>query len=267
VKHSWRYNSLNRLTNLVVTAGSVGLAQFDYALGATGQRTSLIEHVNGAWRTNDWKYDRLYRLTNELTRAASGGVTGELAYAYDTVANRTNRSSTLSQLISTNSTYNTNDWLTADLYDSAGNTTNASGVVYRYNADNQVTNVVNGPTNIALVYDADGNRISKTVSVSGSVTARTYYVLDLLNPTGYAQVLEEWDVASNYIPSSKRIYHYGLDLISQRVDSGGRNYCGYDGHGSVRFLTDTGTNVTDTYTFDAYGTLIDRTGTTINRKR
>jgi RHS repeat-associated protein len=263
--HAWRYNSLNRLTNLLVVAGAVALAQYDYALGVSGQRESLIEHVNGVRRTNDWKYDRLYRLTNEFLRAASGTVTGEVAYAYDGVANRTNRTSTLGSLITTNSTFNTNDWLAADVYDSAGNTrTNAAGVVYEYNADNQLTNVIHGPTNIALVYDADGNRISKTVSVSGSVTARTYYVVDHLNHTGYAQVLEEWDANSCFIPTSKRIYHYGLDLISQRVGSTPAYY-GYDGHGSVRLLTDTSTNVTDTFTFDAYGTLIARTGTNINR--
>jgi RHS repeat-associated protein len=32
----------------------------------------------------------------------------------------------------------------------------------------------------------------------------------------------------------------------------------------VRFLTGAGTNVTDTYTYDAYGTLIAKTGTTLN---
>jgi RHS repeat-associated protein len=268
VKHAWRYNSLNRLTNLLVVAGSVALGQFDYALGVTGQRTSLIEHVNGVWRTNLWNYDQQYRLTNELLRADSGTVTGQVAYAYDAVANRTNRLSTLSPLVSTNSSYNTNDWLGTDVYDSAGNTrTNAAEMVYRYNADNQLTNVVHGTTNTALTYDADGNRISKTVSVSGTVTTRTYYVVDNRNPTGYAQVLEEWAIASNYIPTSKRIYHYGLDLISQRVDSGDPNFFGYDGHGSVRLLTDTGTNVTDTYTYDANGSLIASSGTTLNHYR
>jgi RHS repeat-associated protein len=261
VKHQYRYNALNRLTNLVVIAGSVALAQFDYTLGLTGQRDKLVEHVNGVWRTNDWQYDRQYRLTNEWLHAASGTVTGQVAYAYDAVANRTNRASTLSQLISTNSSYNTNDWLTADLYDSAGNTTNAAGVVYRYNADNQLTNVVNGSTNIAIIYNADGNRIRKTVTVGGTTT-ETYYLIDLQTPTGYAQVLEEWVTVNS--ATTRKFYTYGLDLISQRLEYGPTNYFGYDGHGSVRFLTGSGTNVTDTYTYDAYGTLIAKTGTTLN---
>ena len=263
VRHQYRYNTVNRLTNLLVVAGAVVLGQFDYTLGVTGQRDKLVEHVNGAWRTNDWKYDRLYRLTNELLTAASGTVTGRLAYAYDSVANRTNRSSTLNQLISTNSAYNTNDWLTADVYDSAGNTrTNAAGVVYRYNADNQLTNVINGSMTIAILYNADGHRVRKTVTVGGNTT-NTYYLVDEQTPTGYAQVLEEW-VEVVGVSNTRKFYTYGLDLISQRVESGATNYFGYDGHGSVRFLTGSGTNVTDTYTFDAYGTLIARTGTTPN---
>ena len=38
----------------------------------------------------------------------------------------------------------------------------------------------------ALVYDADGNRVAK--SVSGTVTR---YLVDDLNPTGYPQVMDE----------------------------------------------------------------------------
>jgi YD repeat-containing protein len=78
--------------------------------------------------------------------------------------------------------------LTADVYDSAGNTrTNAAGMVFRYNADNQLTNVVNGSMTIAILYNADGHRVRKSVTVGGTTT-ETYYLIDLQTPTGYAQV-------------------------------------------------------------------------------
>jgi RHS repeat-associated protein len=62
-----------------------------------------------------------------------------------------------------------------------------------------------------------------------------------------------------------RVYTYGLDLISQyKYESGPGSpywdvsYYGYDGHGNVRFLTDSDGNITDTYDYDAFGTLTGR---------
>ena len=42
------------------------------------------------------------------------------------------------------------------------------------------------------------------------------------------------------------------------------SYYGYDGHGSVRYLTNSTGTVTDTYDYDAFGNLINSTGTTPN---
>jgi RHS repeat-associated protein len=89
--------------------------------------------------------------------------------------------------------------------------------------------------------------VSKTVSGT-----TTYYLVDDRNPSGYAQVLEEYQGTS-----LSRVYNYGLALISQRqVSSGTISYYGTDGHGSTRFLTVNSGAVTDTYTFDAYGLMI-----------
>jgi len=53
-----------------------------------------------------------------------------------------------------------------------------------------------------------------------------------------------------------------LDLFYEwDTSSGAEAYYGYDGHGSTRFLTDTGGNLTDAYTYDAYGSLISQTFT------
>ena len=59
-------------------------------------------------------------------------------------------------------------------------------------------------------------------------------------------------------------FTYGHDLISQRIVGGTLSFYGYDGHGSVRLLTDAAAIVTDTYDYDAFGNLISRTGTTSN---
>jgi hypothetical protein len=50
----------------------------------------------------------------------------------------------------------------------------------------------------------------------------------------------------------KRAYNYGLAAIGQR-QAGGTTFYGYDGHGSVRVLTDATATITDRYDYDAFG--------------
>ena len=58
---------------------------------------------------------------------------------------------------------------------------------------------------VSMVYDGDGNRVSET---AGGVT--TKYLIDSLNPTGYAQVLDE--LVSGAVTKT---YTYGLQRISE----------------------------------------------------
>jgi YD repeat-containing protein len=146
-------------------------------------------------------------------------------------------------------------------YDSNGNTTNSAGNTYRYDPLNRLTNAVVGGNTISIVYDGDGNRVRKTVN--GAVTL---YLVDNRNPTGYAQVVEE-NTVSGGVTNLSRVYALGFDLFAQRTIGGSAHYFGYDGHGSTRFLTGTNAAVTDTYRYDAYGTLIASTGSTVNHYR
>src|ERR1700733_7916398 len=85
-------------------------------------------------------------------------------------------------------------------------------------------------------------------------------MVDDRNPSGYVQVLEEYQGSS-----LSRVYNYGLALISQRQVSGGTvSYYGSDGHGSTRFLLNTSGGIADTYVYDAYGILIASIGSTPN---
>ena len=95
--------------------------------------------------------------------------------------------------------------------------------------------------------------MAKTAS---GVTTR--YLVDDRNLTGYAQVLEE--LVGGTV---QRVYTYGLNRISQSQASG-TSFYGYDGQGSVRFLTNASGAVTDTYDYDAFGNLINQTGSTPN---
>jgi RHS repeat-associated protein len=80
-------------------------------------------------------------------------------------------------------------------------------------------------------------------------------------------VLEEYTALNSQPLTLNRLYTYGTDLISQNQWTGSAwtlNFYGYDGHGSVRYLTATNAAVTDTYDYDAFGTLIAQSGITPN---
>jgi RHS repeat-associated protein len=83
------------------------------------------------------------------------------------------------------------------------------------------------------------------------------YLVDRLNPTGYAQVLEEKDGNGQLVAR----HLYGHDLIASDIRNLqssiiNRQWYAYDGLGSVRGLTDDTGVVQETYDYDAYGTLI-----------
>ncbi len=80
------------------------------------------------------------------------------------------------------------------------------------------------------------------------------------NPSGYAQVLEELVGTTPQTATVSRSYFYGHDLICQKrgnaTPAWTPEYFGYDGHGSVRFLSSANGTITDTYTYDAFGVLL-----------
>lgn len=251
VKSAYTYNSLNRLTNLTATGDSSTVAGYNYTLGPAGNRLSVTEHSG---RTVHYTHDALYRLTGEAI-SNDAAVNGSVGYAYDAAGNRRSRTSTVASLPGQDFTYDANDRLTSDTYDQNGNTTQARGAAYAYDSENRLTEVNGGL--VRYVYDGDGNRVAR---IAGGVTTR--YLVDTNNLTGYAQVVEEL-----VGESVQRQYSYGHDLVSQRQLIGAEwrvSFYGYDGHGSVRYLTDAGGAVTDTYAFDAFGNLVARTGATPN---
>ncbi len=255
VETSYTYNSLNWLTSMASTCSTAALgcapgatlASYAYTLGAAGNRTSVAE-LSG--RTLNYGYDNLYRLTSE-TIAGAASQNGAISYVYDAVGNRQTMASTVPAIPAGMFFYDANDRLTTDAYDANGNTTSSGGIENSYDFENRL--VQRGA--ITIVYDGDGNRVSKT---AGGVT--TKYLVDTNNLTGYAQVLDELQGGA-----VTRTYTYGLELIS-KLETGNSqlSFYGYDGHGSVRQLTNSSGAITDTYNYDAFGNLIESTGSTPN---
>jgi len=236
----YSYDNINRLISLSnkKSDGSI-ISSYVYTLEPSGNRKKVVES-NG--RIVDYTYDDTYKLTKEnITDSINGNKVIE--YTYDGVGNRLTKTEdgTL-----TNYTYDSNDRLLTEgentyTYDSNGNTLSKvnsdESVTYSYNLENKlikaITTSSTGTSTIEYGYDSEGIRNEKIVD--GVVSK---YLVD--KNRDYAQVLEERDSQGNLVVS----YIYGDDLISQKRDSV-KNYYVYDGHGSVRALTDSNGNVTD----------------------
>jgi RHS repeat-associated protein len=253
VRTAHSYDSLNRLTGMTAANASSTVASYAYMLGATGNRLSVAE-LGG--RTVSYAYDALYRLTGETVAGdQTSANNGQVGYTYDAAGNRLTRTSTIPAIMGQTFAYDADDRLTSDTYDPNGNAKQSQGSSYAYDFENRLVSVNDGA--VAYAYDGDGNRVSKTV---GGVT--TTYLVDTNNPTGYAQVVEELQGGQVF-----RQYTYGTDLISQRQlisNQWSVSYYGFDGHGSVRFLTDSTGAVTDAYAYDAFGNLLSASGGTPN---
>jgi RHS repeat-associated protein len=295
VATTYTFNPRNWLRCLTSVLGAVVVASFDYdgalaapgqpwlaetRLSPTGQRRAMMETVGTATRTVAYGYDLLSRLTKEDIQSATAGPAALVAYdgtgtgqGYDRVGNRRSRqvTGTLPGVSAyAGDTFNLRDLLnpnpqTGYTYDLNGNTTQEpGGTLYAYDAENRLVKVTKPDgTTITLAYDADGNRVKKVVDAPGTANdSTTLYLVDDRNPTGYAQVVEERDGAG----ATTVTYTYGLDLVCQRRGVM-VSYYGYDGLGSVRYLTDETGAVTDTYTYDAFGIQVASTGTTPNAYR
>jgi RHS repeat-associated protein len=273
----YEYDSLNRLTNLASDKLLTPIAAYAYSVGPTGNRVAASETLfatalNSNLSTIDrvYSYDSVYRLTSEAINLNSQH--SVLNYSYDNVGNRITRTSTVAPLQSQSFGYDPDDRLISDHYDANGNTTAGlvsfigSQVTDAYDFENRLIDQNNGQIRIA--YDGDGNRIRKTVA-SATNTVTTYYLVGDVNPTGYAQVLEDFVSLNDVPPTLSRSYTYGHMLISQDQIEGTTwvvSFSGYDGHNNVRYLTDVRGIVTDSYDYDAFGNIIARTGSTPNTR-
>jgi RHS repeat-associated protein len=247
VRSTFTYDTLNRVSEL-----SSAPASYQYQRGPTGNLTSGSE---SSGRTINWTYDGIDRLTNETISLAPSGKNGTVGYSLDPVGNRLNDTSSLSGITAGSWTFNADDEVASESYDNNGNVTATGGKAFSYDSENHLVSMNSGA--VTLVYDGDGNRVAKTV---GGVT--TYYLVDDLNPTGYAQVVDELTGGS-----VSRQYTYGLQRISQQQEISSAwtpSFYGYDGGGTVRNLTDSSGTVTDSYEYDAFGNSFTVSGSTPN---
>ena len=275
VHTEYQYDALNRLTNIASDQLGTAIANYAYAVGPTGIRTNAMEQLfasalNAQAKTINrvYTYDSIYRLTGETINGTPSS--GSANYNYDPVGNRLSRNITGLPLLPQSFTFDANDRLNSDSYDANGNTLIGAGFGQNqpdgYDFENRLISRQTPGSVVYIKYDGDGNRVCKTVTTATNTTT-TFYVVDDLNPSGYAQVLEEHTSINSQPTTINCVFTYGHMLMSQDRFNGSlweSSFYGYDGHNNVRYLTDANANVTDTYDYDAFGNLLAHTGVTVN---
>ncbi|MCC3416220.1 MAG: hypothetical protein JGK05_32030 [Microcoleus sp. PH2017_02_FOX_O_A] len=258
-----KYDTRNRLER-VTAKNSTGTIfnDFKYTLDGVGNRKK-VEEFDG--RTVDYTYDALNRLTQEKM---VGGVTSNrtIDYTYDSVGNRLTRNDLGTGLA--NYVYDANNRLqqltqggktTTFGYDNNGSIIQRSDGTQTVNYDwfndgeNRLAGVTNsepgGTSQTNFVYDAFGNRVA---SIDNGV--RTNYLT--ASAGGLPEVLMEYNAAGQVTAD----YTHGLGLVSA-VRNNREGFYHTDGIGSTRAITDSVGLVTDRYTYDAFGGLLNQTGT------
>jgi RHS repeat-associated protein len=258
VHTDYTYDLRNRVSTIAhKSAGNAVLRSFSNAYSPSGRRTQVVDDDGS---TESYAYDAKGRLTSE-SRTGTGPFA--ITHAYDAVGNRTQ---VVRNGIPKSLAYDLNDRLVVDgtatnAYDQNGNlvTHTDAGVttLYGYDAENRVVAIQGGGLANLYSYDADGNRV-----LASNAQGLRRFLVDSVNNTGLAQVLEERDgggaLAARFV--------YGNELHAMAQGANVRAYL-RDAHGSMRLLTDPAGTVTDTYAYDAYGGVIATTGATNNPYR
>jgi RHS repeat-associated protein len=260
------YDLLNRLTSITnKKADGDILSSYTYTKSDKVGHRQVVTELGG--RKVEYAYDELYRLTKEtIIDPINGDRVTE--YAYDDAGNRLTRNDSINGL--TTYVYDDNDRLqrettagvtTIYTYDNNGNVIRIQNpdrqVNYDWNSENRlisgsITESAGITKQIQYQYDASGIRVASIVDGE-----ETRYLVDANRY--YPQVLEEYKSTGESLNS----YTYGAGLLSQ-TRNGESSFYIYDGHSGVRQLSSETGQITDTYNYDAYGKLLNSTGSSYN---
>jgi RHS repeat-associated protein len=223
--------------------------------------------ANGS--TINYVYDDASQLSSITYQKADTTVIGDLSYTYDDAGRRTKTSGSLAaaDLPSTVSSpgYNANNQLTSwagstYTYDSNGNLTSDGSITYTWDARNQLASLSSGAT-ASFSYDGRGRRIGKTIG--GTTTA---YVYDRMN------FVQEKDGTGGSANVTANLIT-GLMLDDTYARMTGSNPSAVishflpDANSNVIKLLDSTQAITDSYSYEAYGTTTHGTGTNGNSQQ
>ncbi len=259
---SQTYDAADRLTwRANLKADDSLVSSFNYNYDNADNRTGMLE---GAGGRVTWTYDATNQLTNERRTVDNAYNT---TFVYDPVGNRLVK--------------NADGSLTTYTYDAANQlqtSRDASGVTtYTFDASGN-QQVVQLPTGARTTNTWDcENRLTRVEPPEGAVNTMSYdpdgLRVEKQDSSGTHKylwdgqiLLLEYDAAG----AIQAVYTHEPAIYGGLVSACRKNgavwvpiYHHYDGLGSTRQLTDAAGQTTDTYLYEAYGQLVQSTGTSV----
>ena len=256
---NYTFDADNRLSTV---KDWLGAATTTYNYNTAGI-LQYITNANGSSTT--FTYDNANRLKTLANKKANLTVISDYSLTLDNVGNHSSiiRNEPLAPPVpsATDITYGYNDahqiqsaGSVTYSHDALGNLQSASnGRSFAFDYANRLTGATVGADIFGFVYDAFGNRISRTKNGT-----QTRYLLDL--NAGMSNVLAETDsvgVVQNY-------YIHGLGLISRINNAGQRFTYHYDQLGNTVAVTDESNVVAEKYAYDEFGAVLASESTVAN---
>lgn len=247
----YQFDILNRLTKVTNYGKNHSvLSSFAYELNRAGIRTSVTEYEGSKVA---YGYDKLNRLVSE-TRTGSHPYS--IVYSYDAVGNRLTQTR---DGVETVYSYNNRDQIVAEI-------TGTDTVSYRYDLSGRLAEKREGGKTTSYRWD-DGDRLDQ-VATDSLTTTYAYNGRGIkVKENGTNLLVDEYrdypQVIGEYSSTDTVNYTFGLERIAQ--DNGMVHWYLADGQESIRQLTDSVGEVTDSYGYTAFGEELYRTGTTKNK--
>jgi len=254
MRANYTYDAAGQLLQLrYTTSNGSTLYAWSCLFDLAGNKIRSTDKNNA---TTEYRYDRLDRLVNESYPDGSS-----VTYTYDAVGNRLSRTNSSGSIDYT--------------YDADNRLLSAGGVVYGWDARGNRINKTDATGTAEYHYDYEG-RLSSVAHANGSTTTYSYYpdgkrLSTTIDGVTVYYLYDGLDSVVEYHESGESIRRYTSDrncidsLISLDVN-GSTYYYIQDPLGSVVALVNPSQEVVATYRYDAFGQLLDATGSIENTR-
>ncbi|MGC4062293.1 MAG: RHS repeat-associated core domain-containing protein [Aquabacterium sp.] len=253
---SYTWDAANRLTQISQAAGASNnnVAQQVSFVYDNADRLTQVSYSNGV--VTNYTYTDADEVKSIIQANSSAQVLSSVTYTYDQAGRRVRATGSGANVQTSGSdvldaVYNANNQLTrwagqTYAYDANGNMTSNGVSGFQWDERNRLKGMT-GATTASFQYDSQGRRTGKTVA--GNTTG---FVYDGDN------FIQELSGTSNTAAVSANLLTGGVDQLfarsRQSAGSWATSWALSDANNNVTALTDNNGTVSQTYTYDSYGT-------------